>query len=950
MTSWHHIRRALLAGINSLALLILLFSCQSTDSRLGQTSEDNRFTVSIVTAPNTLDEPMAFAFLNNEEMLIIERKGGLKHFNTKTEYLQSVGNIAVNIMYTDKNGRSRPAEEGLIGVAAHPNYDKNNWIYLLYADPNEPKHVLARYEFKTGFLLEETKKVVLEYPVQREECCHTGGGMTWDDAGNLYITTGNNTVNPRSGTSNLDDRPGQENNDDQRTAGNTNDLRGKILRIHPEDDGSYTIPEGNLFPQGTDKTRPEIYTMGHRNPWRISRDSKTGYIYWGEVGPDASEDSDRGPMGYDEFNEAKGPGFFGWPYFIGDNIPYVAYDHTTDSIGDPFDVNNPVNQSANNTGLTDLPTPQPAMIWYPYGFTEKFPLLGSAGRSATGGPVFRMADFPESTKRFPAEYEGKWLIVEFMRGWIMAVDVDNQTDSLRMQPFLPNMKFISAIDMQFSPDGDLYVLEYGSAWFQGNDNALIKRVRYNGGNREPVVQVSANKLAGDVPFEVQLSSDGTVDYDNDELKFEWLITSDNGFKVGSSDPNPSLTLTETGVYQVKLSVVDEAGNDNQQTIEIRAGNEPPVVDLNITEGNQTFFFKDQTLAYEISVKDKEDGTSSDGSILKEDIAINFDYAPEGFDPIEISQNRVNTDEWISFSRGKTLIEGSDCFSCHKLAVESIGPSYMDVANRYKNDPDGQAGLPQKIIQGGVGVWGDHGMSAHPDFSEEEAKQMVDYIMSLTDPQLGPKEIPLKGTFTTSVPEKYNDRGSYLLRVAYADKGANQVGSQVDEKVIALRNPLLNAEHFDVAQGTELLTTPGRSFYAAEHLAHVGFKQLDLTGIQEIQVMADNPTRVDGAGGEIEIHLGSPDGQLIGTTGYIEPVEIDFRAEMQKLMDAWEASGQKGPRPNWRMVREMATPKLIIKLDGLTGFHDVYFVAKNPEAKPGQMLLQLRSFKFVSSDN
>ena len=65
-----------------------------------------------------------------------------------------------------------------------------------------------------------------------------------------------------------------------------NDLRGKILRIHPEPDGTYTIPAGNLFPPGTPGTRPEIYTMGHRNPWRVSVDSRTGYVYWGEVGPD----------------------------------------------------------------------------------------------------------------------------------------------------------------------------------------------------------------------------------------------------------------------------------------------------------------------------------------------------------------------------------------------------------------------------------------------------------------------------------------------------------------------------------------------------------------------------------------------------------------------------------------------------------------------------------------
>jgi cytochrome c len=182
-------------------------------------------------------------------------------------------------------------------------------------------------------------------------------------------------VNPPSGTSNLDERPGFENSDDQRAPGNTNDLRGKILRIHPEDDGSYTIPEGNLFPKGTPKTRPEIYTMGHRNPWRISIDSKTGYVYWGEVGPDASVDTKRGPRGYDEFNQAKGPGFFGWPYFIGDNKPYTAYNYADSTYGASFDPAHPLNKSPNNTGLAELPPAQPAMIWYPYGLSEEFPLL-----------------------------------------------------------------------------------------------------------------------------------------------------------------------------------------------------------------------------------------------------------------------------------------------------------------------------------------------------------------------------------------------------------------------------------------------------------------------------------------------------------------------------------------------------------------------------------------------
>jgi cytochrome c len=123
-----------------------------------------------------------------------------------------------------------------------------------------------------------SKKVLLEVATQREQCCHTGGGMVFDSKGNLFLTTGDNT-SPRDTPFNpIDEREGRGPWDAQKSSGSTNDLRGKIIRIHPEADGTYTIPEGNLFPKSTansgQKTRPEIYTMGHRNPWRISVDSK----------------------------------------------------------------------------------------------------------------------------------------------------------------------------------------------------------------------------------------------------------------------------------------------------------------------------------------------------------------------------------------------------------------------------------------------------------------------------------------------------------------------------------------------------------------------------------------------------------------------------------------------------------------------------------------------------
>lgn len=924
-------------------MVVFLASCQTgkntTDTSLPP--DENRFTTTVLSQPGELDEPMEFTFLNNEDMLIVERKGGVKAFNVESREMRQVGFIPVNTKYTNKEGQTREAEEGLMGVIADPDYMDNHWVYLFYADPDTTKHVLARWEFKDDSLLAGTKKVLLEFPTQREECCHTGGGMVFDKDGNLFLTTGNNTVNPPQGTSNLDERPGYKNSDDQRTAGNTNDLRGKILRIHPEDDGTYTIPKGNLFPEGTANARPEIYTMGHRNPWRVSIDNKTGYIYWGEVGPDASEDTDAGPRGYDEFNQAKGPGYFGWPYFIGNNIPYV------DSLGNPFDPAKPENHSPNNTGLTELPPAQPAYIWYPYSNSEDFPMVGSAGRSATGGPVFRQSDFPKSDQRFPAYYEGKWLITEFMRGWIMAITMDGNGDYVSMEQFLPNENFSSAIDMKFSPNGDLYVLEYGSAWFRGNENAQVKRIRYNGGNRAPVVMASADKRAGATPLQVQLSSEGTVDFDEDKLQYSWTITSDNGYTRTVNSANPSLTFDEPGVYQAKLVVTDAGGESDEQLLEIVAGNEPPQVDIQLAQANETFFFEGSDLNYKVTVSDQEDGSIADGSIESGQVAVNFDYVPEGFDPIEIAATHKSTDDWVSFSKGRMLINESDCLACHRIDVKSIGPSYMEVAKTYKNQPDEIAKLPGKIINGSVGIWGEHAMSAHPDLSEQDAKVIVDYIMSLNDPQLAPKEIPLAGTFTTKSPANAVGRGGYLLRAAYTDKGAGDLKSLTSEKIIALRNPVLDPEEADVSKGMQILITPSRSINIIEDNAYMGFKDLDLTGVKEIKIVAEAPGRSNSPGGTIEVHLGSPTGELIGSSDEIKPVNFDFRAELQKMREEWEKGGQKGPRPGFQELRDKFMPKISIPVNQ-EGKHDVYFVIRNPEAKEGEILLQFSNIEFKNT--
>ena len=84
----------------------------------------------------------------------------------------------------------------------------------------------------------------------------------------------------------------------------------------------------------------------------------------------------------------------------------------------------------------------------------------------------------------------------------------------------------------------------------------------------------------------------------------------------------------------------------------------------------------------------------------------------------------------NITEGKSLIEGTDCMSCHKTDETLIGPSYLDVAGKYENNPANVDLLAGKIIDGGSGVWGNIPMAAHSGMSKENAKKMVAYILSL----------------------------------------------------------------------------------------------------------------------------------------------------------------------------------------------------------------------------
>lgn len=896
-------------------------------ARSKRVPEENRFTKMVL--DEKLDEPVELAVLPDKRVLFVERKGAVKIYDPAQKVTKTIAKISVSTKYKFRDNGRAEAEDGLLGVALDPNYAKNNWIYLYYSREGEkPVNILTRYELKGEELVESSKKILLEVEVQREQCCHTGGSIAFDGNGNLFLSTGDNTSPRSTRYAPMDNRQGRGPWDAQKSSANTNDLRGKILRIHPEPDGTYTIPEGNLFAKGTPKTRPEIYIMGGRNPYRISVDKTTGYLYWGDVGPDAGIDSvGRGPRAYDEINQARKPGFYGWPYFVGDNRAYHQRNFATGEQGTAFDPMKPVNNSPNNTGLTELPPAQKAFIWYPYDVSPEFPLLGKGGRTAMAGQVYHVKDFKGAERAFPDYYDGKLFIYEWMRGWIMAVTMDEEGNYVSMERFMPSYKFSNPMDMEFAPDGDLYMLEYGTAWFQGNEDARLVRIEYNGKNRKPAIRMAANKTRGATPMAVDFTSKGTKDYDRDAMTYEWNITSGDG-KILSTikEADAAYTFEQPGIYKAALTVTDAKGEKSTNELEIQAGNEPANLTFEITKGNQTFFFPNQAFDYEVKVDDKEDGSLADGSISPEAISVRIDYLEEGFDKIEIAQGHVSADAFAQHATGKKVMDNSDCKSCHIADRKSVGPMYVEIAKKYKDDPKAVDYLAKKIIQGGGGVWGETAMAAHPQLKQKDAEEIVQYILSLGEVEVV-KSLPIKGSYATEISKPGGDKGVVIMRAAYTDKGANGIKPVTSEKSMMLRSSNFSASTADKTDGItkfKLPEPPMDLMIGLNNNAYLGFNHLDLSGISGATCLVfANEDRLNAAGGTIEVHIDSPDGPTIGKSEHIEVVK------------------GKNPSP-----MPIVTP---IKLKPTEGFHDVYFLYKNDQAPQGQALFIILNIQFHAGE-
>ncbi|VAX27293.1 hypothetical protein MNBD_NITROSPIRAE01-1933 [hydrothermal vent metagenome] len=262
--------------------LFALMICIGIETACGKTpsatpkpsagSEDTTIKIKLEQIVEGLDQPVGMKHdEDGSGRLFIVEQGGLIR-------ILKDGTLANTPFLNIQSRVSSGYEEGLLGLAFHPNFKKNRRFFIHYTASGKTgiesriSEFMAEDNLKTAKIQNEKVLLRISQPFRN----HNGGDLAFGPKGKLYIGMGD----------------GGAGNDPQRNAQNLGSLLGKMLRIDVDqqnDAKTYGIPEDNPFRTQT-RVAPEIWASGLRNPWRFSFDSETGDLYVGDVGQTGREE------------------------------------------------------------------------------------------------------------------------------------------------------------------------------------------------------------------------------------------------------------------------------------------------------------------------------------------------------------------------------------------------------------------------------------------------------------------------------------------------------------------------------------------------------------------------------------------------------------------------------------------------------------------------------------
>ncbi len=210
----------------------------------------------------------------SSQLFVVEQAGVIKVFENNAS-------VSTTTTFLDISDRVRSGGElGLLGLAFHPHFDENGYVYVYYTADNPLRSVVSRFTVVRAngtYADESSEAIVLQ--VGQPFTNHKGGQIAFGPDGYLYIALGD----------------GGGEGDPLGNGQNRSTLLGSILRIDvnaPSGGLNYSIPRGNPFVGNKQGYREEIYAYGLRNPWRFSFDPVSHRLWAGDVGQDRIEEID----------------------------------------------------------------------------------------------------------------------------------------------------------------------------------------------------------------------------------------------------------------------------------------------------------------------------------------------------------------------------------------------------------------------------------------------------------------------------------------------------------------------------------------------------------------------------------------------------------------------------------------------------------------------------------
>ena len=211
----------------------------------------------------------------SDRIFVVEQTGGIRVF-------QNDSSAASSTVFLDLSGKlsSLGGEQGLLGLAFHPDYEQSGFFYVNYTAPDPLRTVIARYTVSAsdpGLADPASEFVIIEIPQPYTN--HNGGMLAFGPDGYLYIGMGD----------------GGSAGDPGNNAQDLTTLLGKLLRIDVNDTTAtahYAIPPDNPYALAPGDVRREIWAHGFRNPWRFSFDPASGALWLGDVGQGRIEEID----------------------------------------------------------------------------------------------------------------------------------------------------------------------------------------------------------------------------------------------------------------------------------------------------------------------------------------------------------------------------------------------------------------------------------------------------------------------------------------------------------------------------------------------------------------------------------------------------------------------------------------------------------------------------------